>query len=307
MALNADTLLDRMQLKSRIRMWRLMAILALGIAAVATFGSLRTNPTISPLTGGYIARVHVEGVIDDDIKMHELLTELRDSKAVKAVMVRIDSPGGTAVGGEQLYVDLRAIAEKKPVVAVMRNMATSAGYLTAVAADQIFAREGTITGSVGVILQTAEFTNMADKLGITPITIKSGDLKASPSPVEKLGGKQRAALQASLDTFFQFFKGTVAERRQLPPSTINLLEDGRIFSGKQALKYRLIDAIGGEEEAVNWLETAKKLEKSLPVLDEEPEYEQGNPLFAEFKEMAFGKVVPDMLLNHHGLSAIWKP
>ncbi len=303
MAVNADTLLDRLQLKSKLRFWRVITLLVvLGSAAVLLKS---TSHSALSMPRDYVARVTVTGVIDDDLKMHEMLRDIAKDTDVKGVILRLDTPGGTAVGGEQLFLDVREIAKTKPVVAVMRNMAASAGYLTAIAADHVLAREGTITGSIGVILQTAEVTELAKKLGVTPITIKTGHHKATPSPFEKLEPDQRAALENSIQGFYLYFMQQVAQRRQIPLETVKTLADGRIFTGSEAVRAKLVDAIGGEEEAQSWLETNKKLKKGLPIVDIEPEYEEPG-LLSELKQMASGKALSDMLLNHRGLSAIWK-
>jgi len=151
MALNADSLLDRMQMKSQLRKWRIVALLAIvGLAIVVIE---RHNPG-SHIDGNYIARLTVEGIITDDPERNELIAELRDNKRVKAVIVRLDTPGGTALGGQELYLHLKQLSAVKPVVAVMRTMATSAGYMTALGANYIVAREATITGYIGVLLES---------------------------------------------------------------------------------------------------------------------------------------------------------
>ena len=274
MALNADTLLDRIYLKNQARRWRLLAFIALLLAALALFAKINSGA----MGGNYIARYKVEGIITDDDKQHKLLMDIAKDRNAKALIVEIDSPGGTTVGGEQLYLDLREVAQHKPVVATMRTIAASAAYMTAIAADRVFAREGTLTGSIGVIVETAEVTELAKKIGITPITVKSGELKASPTPFEPLTAKGQAMLQDVVQSFFDYFVNLVKERRKLTPDEVSQILSGRIYSGRQALGLHLIDAIGSEDDAIDWLEKERKLPAGLEVKEKKVEEEESGLL-----------------------------
>lgn len=303
MSIHADSLIDRIRLKAQLTRWRITGIVALVFVAILLF---EPDSDLGPIRGDYIARVSITGIVGDDLKLSEMLHDLRDDNYAKAVIVWIDTPGGSAVGGQQLYLDLREIAKEKPVVAVMRSMATSAGYLLALGADRIFAREGTITGSIGVIMQTAEFTELAKKLGIEPITIKSGEFKATPNPMEKYTPAQKAIMQVVIKDFFQWFVELVAERRKLDVAVATELADGRVYTGRQALTNKLIDALGGEEEALNWLEKNRKVDKELNIEDIEPQYEEPG-LFAGISQMAKGKFWSGVFSGLDGLIAIWHP
>ncbi len=199
--------------------------------------------------------------------MTAALEEIAKNSRIKALIVHIDSPGGTFVGGEQLYDALRDIAAHKPVVAVMGTVAASAGYMAAVAGDRIFAHQGTITGSIGVIMQTTDITVLLDKLGISAEAIKSTPLKASPSPLEPLSDEARAASQAIIDDMYGLFVEMVAKPRGFDMSRARALADGRVFTGRQAVANGLIDAIGGEAEARDWLAAERDIPRNLPVLD----------------------------------------
>lgn len=303
MALSADTLLDRLYLKSQLRRWRLFAVLSLVVAAVVVFDRHFAG---SPIESNYIARLTIEGIIDDDPQRDELITELQENKKVKAVIVRIDTPGGTAVGGEELYKRLKALSEVKPVVAVMRTIATSAGYMTALGTNYILAREGTITGSIGVLMESVEVTDLAEKLGIKPIAIKSSPLKGTPSPLEKLTPEARAAIQSLIDDFYGVFVGMVVERRQLSREVVGKLADGRVYSGKQALDAKLIDAIGGEEEAHEWLIKEKKISEKIEIEDVKVPLPPLS-LLQELTQSMASHLVPDLKGKLDGLLAIWHP
>lgn len=266
MALESDWLVDRRRLKGRITFWRSFAIvIAVGLIGLAIGRFGRDGGLV--VDGGYISRLEVRDIIFDDIKRRKALEEVtRDSQA-KALVVRIDSPGGTVVGGEALYKALRKVAEKKPVVAVMGELATSAGYMIALAADRIVAHEGTITGSIGVLFQTAEVTELLAKIGVSVENLKSGPLKAQPNPLEKMSPEVRRATQALVDDMFTMFVGMVAERRKLTAQEARALADGRVFTGRMAVRNGLVDEIGGEAEAIAWLAKERGIDARLPVRD----------------------------------------
>jgi len=303
MSFSPDYLLDRARLKRRVRFWQGLGVVAL-IATFLTLGAHIEDDTSGP----FIARIHIEGVIRDDPLRDQMIQELRDDKDVKAVIVRINSPGGTAVGGEALYRSLKNLASKKPVVAVMSELATSAGYMTALAADHIIARESTITGSIGVIMQSMNIQNLLDTLGIDPIVIKSGPLKAVPNPVEPLTPEIQAATQALIDDMYAMFIKMVADNRSLSLETVRPLADGRVFTGRQAFSENLIDQIGGEPEAQKWLETRKSLQSKLPIHDV---IYQEEDFWATLNQAMSGTFFQNKLLPQglglDGLLSVWHP
>ncbi len=263
---DSDILVDRRRLKRGLVLWRALAIIALVgavLVGVVRFQGLAVRE--------HVARLTVDGLIVADPELVEALVELAENARAKALIVRIASPGGTFVGGESLYHALRKVAKEKPVVAVLGTVATSAGYMTAIGADRIFAHEGTITGSIGVLMQTTDITGLLGKLGISAEAIKSGPLKAVPSPFEPLTDEARAATQAIIDDMHVVFISMVAERRGLADDRARELADGRIYSGRQALEFQLVDAIGGIAEARKWLADEKGIAESLPTQDVEVE------------------------------------
>ena len=188
-------------------------------------------------------------------------------RSVPAVIVAIDSPGGTVAGGESLRAALLRVAAAKPVVAVMGGTAASAGYMIAMPAERIFAREGTLTGSIGVILQTGEVSGLLGKLGVTPEAITSGPLKDQPSFTRPLTPPGRAYLQALVADMYDQFVAMVALGRKMDPARVRELADGRAYTGRQALALGLVDQIGGEIEARAWLAETHKIAEGLPVQD----------------------------------------
>jgi protease-4 len=303
MSLSADALLDRLKLKSEINKWRAIAIL---IAVLLGFSVIGKSFSGSGGTKDYIARIEVDGIILEDTKRDEKLQAIRDNDNIKAVVVYINSPGGTIVGGEKIYNSLRDISTVKPVVAVLGTLAASGGYMAAIGADKIFTSAGTITGSIGVLMQTAEFTDLAQKLGVNFITFKSGELKGSPSPMEKLNPNVAKVMQDSIDDGYEYFIGLVKDRRPLTEAEVRVLSDGRIYTGRQAVKNKLVDAIGGEKEAVEWLVKDKKIPSSLKV-QEVPLKDKENP-FEEFYSSVMGSDSSYSAgIFSSGLMAMWKP
>jgi len=262
MALESDILIDRRRLKRRLALWRGLAVLLVGAGAGLWLARAGTG-----FERAHVARLPVEGVITDDRKLIEAIDRLGKDKSTRALIVAIDSPGGSVGGGEALHHALLRLRERKPVIAVMRGTAASAGYMTAVAAERIWARDSTVTGSIGVILQTVDASELLGRVGIRGDAIVSGPLKAQPSPFQPLSPEGRAALQGVIGDLFDQFVGMVVAGRKLTEAQVRALADGRVLTGRQALAAGLVDAIGGEREARAWLAAEKQVPEDLPVRD----------------------------------------
>lgn len=262
MGLEADLLLDRRRLKRRLGFWRALAVL--GICAAIGLGVWRGA---GPGGGPHVARLSVAGIILDDRKLDRTVAKLADDGSVKALEVYIDSPGGSVAGGEALHDAITLVASRKPVVAVMGGLAASAGYMIAVPAERIFCREGTLTGSIGVLLEAPQFSGLLQKLGVQVQVLVSGPLKGQPSLTEPLSPEGRQVLQGLVADMYDQFVGMVATGRHMDPARVRELADGRAFTGRQALQLGLVDAIGGETEARRWLAAAKGVSANLPVRD----------------------------------------
>tara|TARA_R110002126_G_scaffold1443_2_gene8341 strand:- start:664 stop:1578 length:915 start_codon:yes stop_codon:yes gene_type:complete len=301
MAYESDYLVDRRRLKRRLTFWRVAAVVAVIAAVAAAFG--RLGDTV--VGGDFIARVSIEGIIVQDDRRLRVLRDLSENEAVKAVILRIDSPGGTVVGGETLYRAILDLGAKKPVVAVMDGVAASAAYMTAIAADRLFAREGTLTGSIGVILQTTEVTKLLEMIGVSARSFKSGSLKAVPSPVEPITPEIATATQALIDEMYRMFRDMVLERRNMKPADASRFSDGRIFTGRQALRNGLVDQIGGEEEAIAWLESEKGVPADLTVRRVKID-RNVDELFDRLDSLA-RKTILSERLTLDGLISVWHP
>ena len=297
-SLDPDRLLDRRRLKRGVAVWRALAVaalVALALVAAAPF----------TLEGGErVARLWVSGLIEDDPARDRLIADLRDDDSVRAVVLRLDSAGGTAVGGEALYLSLRSLGEAKPVVAVLGTTATSAAYMAALAADRIVAREATLTGSIGVLFQTAEFTALLEEIGVRAEAIRSGPLKAKPTPFEELDNPTRHAMRTVVTDIYESFLRLVMERRSLDRETALRLADGRVFTGAQAVDAGLVDAIGGEEEARAWLAEVHGVSETIPATDVVSGDEDD---LLDVIDAALESTLPARTLALDGLIAVWHP
>jgi protease IV len=262
MSLETDLLLDRRRLKRRLVFWRVFSVLALVIAALAGLRGAGLTPS-----SAHIARVTVKGLITEDRKVTEAIDALADNDQVKALIVSIDSPGGSVAGGETLHDAIARVAAKKPVVVTMGGLAASAGYMIAVPANRIFAREATLTGSIGVLLETGEVSGLLGKIGISAEVVRSGPLKDEPSLVRPLSPAGKEVLQGLVNDMYDQFVEMVATGRHMDAAKVRSLGDGRPYTGRQALGLGLVDAIGGERDAKDWLVSAKGLPANLPVED----------------------------------------
>lgn len=271
MTLEADNLAERRRLKRRLRFWRTGAILLVAIAVVSVLAA-RNGSFLSKLgLNPHVARVTVEGFIGDNRDQRKLLSEIAKNEQVRGVILYINSPGGTTAGAEALYNSLRRVAEKKPIVAVFGTAATSAAYLAGLAADHIVARGNSITGSVGVILQWAEFSQLLQSWGIRVEEIRSGALKAVPSPFTPPDPSSRALVEELVTESRDWFVDLVTKRRELNPADLEQVKTGRIYTGRQALKIGLVDEIGDEESALKWLQEQRGLPVDIEVIERKSE------------------------------------
>ena len=300
MSLDADLVVERRRLKRRLVFWRVLGISAVIAAVIAAFGQF-------DLVGSkdHIARIQIAGIIVDDQARDQALITIADDDKVKALIVKIDSPGGTYVGGEAIYQSLRMVAEKKPVVAMMGTTAASAGYMSALGGDHIVARASTLTGSIGVLLQTANINKLMDKIGVDPITIKSAPLKAQPNPMEPFSPEARKVTEELVADFFDMFVSLVSERRSMSKDKVLKLADGRAFSGRQAFANGLIDAIGAEPEVRKWLAEKHKIADDLPIKD--VKVVDDDKTWRNLLDSKIGKVLFSERLSLDGVISLWQP
>lgn len=253
MSSTADDIIDRRRLRKKVTFWRVAALL---IAAVAiTVASWRLlGDDFGAISSDHIAKVRIDGTITEDEELLKRLAAIAESDRVKGVIVAIDSPGGTTAGGEAIFEAVREIAENKPVVAQVGTLAASAGYMVASATDHIVARQSSIVGSIGVLVQFPEFTGLMEKLGIGLEEIKSSPLKAEPSPFNETTEAEREMMRRMILDSYEWFVDLVTDRRPLNRTQVLAVADGSVFTGRQAIGNKLVDELGGEKAARNWLE-----------------------------------------------------
>jgi protease IV len=268
--------LERDFYEERRRKWRRSAFWRgfLVAAVIAIALGVWLSSDAAAVATSHIARFEVSGLITDDPERDEMLGEIADTDTARALVLRVDSPGGTTAGSEALYAAIRNVAAKKPVVAVMGELAASGGYIAALGADYIVARGNTLTGSIGVILEYPDLTGVMERLGIGLETVRSSELKAEPSPFRPTNPAARARDEAMVADSFAWFRGLVGERRGLTGNALDAAANGAVFTGRAALGSGLIDAIGGEPEAIAWLESRDAGLADLPVRDWEVERDE---------------------------------
>ena len=251
----------------------------------------------------FIAKLHLEGMINNESNFVEQINQLKQNERLKAILVIVNSPGGTFVSSKEIYDSLKLFDKKIPIAVYMREVATSGAYLVALGADKIFANTGTITGSVGVILQTADITVLLDKIGVNPLVIKSGDLKAVPNPVERTDSLQYEYIKNIVLLMQEEFGKIVNLEREISSRDQEKIVDGRIFTSNQAKKINLIDEVGVESDALDWLKKKAGLDDKIKIIDYA---EKGD--FFEFLNLKFLNKFNNMNLKlTDGILAIWTP
>jgi protease-4 len=263
MSLDADAIVDRRRMRRKLTFWRVSAVaVALVALAGAAFVLVPGNRLIP--RGDYIARIKVQGLIRNNQDRVEALARLAKSRA-RAVIVHIDSPGGTTAGSQQLYDSLRDLQAKKPMVVVVDGLAASGAYIAALSCEHIIAEDTSLVGSIGVLFQYPNFTDVLKTIGIKMESIKSTPLKAAPSGFEPTSPEARAAIEAIVLDSYAWFKGLVKDRRHMSDAQLASVDDGRVFTGRQAVPLKLVDGLGNEKTALAWLENVKKVPATTPV------------------------------------------
>ena len=296
MSLDADTIVDRRRMRRKLTFWRVFAVL-LAICAVVAVGAVLRAPGTAVLTGvpgASIARVTITGLIRTDRERVDAIERLGRS-AAKAVIVHINSPGGTTSGSEELHDSLRRLKEQKPTVVVVDGVAASGGYITAIAADHIVAMETSLVGSIGVLFQYPNVADLLKTIGIKVEEIKSSPLKAAPNGFEPTSPEARAAIEAIVMDSYDWFRGLVKDRRQLDDAALARVADGRVFTGRQGLALKLVDELGDEATAVAWLAKEKNIDPKTPVRDYR--------LRDRFSDLPFLRTAAVVVLDALGLGA----
>jgi protease-4 len=293
MSFDADAIVDRRRMRRKLTFWRAAAILMVLLAVVGAGFALVPGSHLMPTTSA-IARIKVQGLIRGNQDRVEALERLGKSRAL-AVIVHIDSPGGTTAGSEQLFQSLRELQAKKPMVVVVDGLAASGAYIAALSSEHIVAQETSLVGSIGVLFQYPNFAEALKTIGIKIEEVKSSPLKAAPNGFEPTSPEARAAIEAIVLDSYAWFKGLVKDRRHMDDAQLARVADGRVFTGRQAVALKLIDGLGNEKIALDWLEKEKKVPANTPVRD--------YSLEPRFSELSFLHVA-GWIFQAVGLSAV---
>jgi len=297
MSLDADQIVDRRRMRRKLTFWRVFAVL-LAIFGVIGLGAAMRSPGMDLLTGqggASIARVSITGLICSDPERVAAFERLANSR-VKAVVVHINSPGGTTAGSEELHHSLIGLKSKKPMVVVVDGLAASGGYIAAIAADHIVAQETSLVGSIGVLFQFPNVSDLLGKIGVTMEEIKSSPLKAAPNGYEPTSPEARAAIAALVKDSYDWFRDLVKNRRKLDEQALDRVADGRVFTGRQSVPLKLVDELGDEQTAIAWLAKESNIDPKTPVRD----YQLRN----RFSDLPFLHTAVIALLDAAGLGAL---
>ncbi len=267
MSLDADLIVDRRRMRRKLTFWRVLAFLVAIVAIVGVAATLARRSDIAVAAGGdYIARIKITGLIRNDEERVQALEKLAKS-SVKGVVVHIDSPGGTTAGSEQLHNSLRLVAAAKPMVVVVDGLAASGGYIAAMSAEHIVAQQTSLVGSIGVLFQYPNFSEVLKTIGVKVEEIKSSPLKAAPNGFEPTSPEARAAVEALVKDSYAWFRDMVKDRRKMDDELLQQVADGRVFTGRQGVALKLVDELGNEKTALDWLTKEKGLKPDTPVRD----------------------------------------
>src|SRR6478672_5162349 len=266
MSFDADFIVDRRRMRRKLTFWRVVTVFIAIVAVVGAGLAFSNRGAITGGPGGGIARVNIEGLIRSNRPRSEALTRLAESKA------------------------------KKPLVVVVDGLAASGGYIAAMASDRIVAQQSAIVGSIGVIFQYPNVTELLKTIGVQVESIKSSPLKAAPSGYEPTSPEARAAVESIVRDSFDWFKGLVRDRRHLDDASLQKVSDGRVFTGRQAVELKLIDGLGDEQAAIDWLAKEKNIDPKTPIRD--------YPLAPRFSDLPFLHVAALGLLDAVGLNGL---
>ncbi|MEO0382789.1 MAG: signal peptide peptidase SppA [Pseudomonadota bacterium] len=269
-SMNAQSLVERRKLRRSRSLWRVLAVLLFVGLVVGILAQTTGLADHLVGRGEHVARVELDGFIDFDDPFIALLEDLEEDEDVKAVILEVNSPGGVAVAGEVIYTQLRALAETKPLVAVIEGIGTSAAYLAASASEHIIARNGSIVGSIGVVAQFPDVSELLNTVGIDMYEVRSGELKAQPSIFSPPSEEALAELERLIASNYDWFVDQIEERRGLDGAVIRGFE-GTVFTGARGVEMGLVDTIGGEDAAMAYLAETHSIDAELDVFERRPE------------------------------------
>ncbi|MBC10623.1 MAG: signal peptide peptidase SppA [Rickettsiales bacterium] len=282
---------------SRNKLLKIILVLLISIFIISTFlSNFKNNEVI-------IGKIKIEGLIKDKFYLLEEIKKIEDNKNIQGLLVIVNSPGGTFVSSKEIFNAIDKISNNIPTAVYMREVATSGAYLASLGANQIFLNEATITGSVGVILQTVEFTDLFKMVGINPLVVKSGELKAVPNPLEKINDEKLEYINDIVGQMQKEFLRIVKEKRNITEETVQMISDGRIFTGLIAKSLNLVDEVGVEDDAITWIKKKGNLDDNVKVID----FDGEDNIFKFLNLKIIEKIKKLELSLNDGILAVWVP
>lgn len=250
-----------------------VAFLSVGIGlfviADAITSTADSDEDVNSGAGARVAIVEVKNVITSSEDVIRQLKKYQKNKSVKAIVVRVESPGGGIAPSQEIYEAIKSIKKSgKPVVISMGSMAASGGYYISLGANKIFANPGTLTGSIGVIIEYPNFSQLMDKVGVNMTTVKSGKMKDAGSPYRKSNEVDQKYFQQLIDNGYEQFIEAVISERKIDRNELVKLADGRVFTGRQAYDYKLVDSLGTYDDAINYAAKLGNIEGEPKILKE---------------------------------------
>jgi len=270
-----------------------LTIIFISLIGFISYGSKMLNTPFSKgyaSSGGNIGIIEINGMIFSSKKIIEDLNIFRKQEAIKAIIIRIDSPGGGIGPSQEIYREIMKTRKEKKIIASMGSVAASGGYYVASATNGIIANPGTITGSIGVIMEYANIMEIAKKIGISPVVIKSGKYKDMGSPLRDLKDSEKKLFQELVDELHLQFVNDVAKARSINTQTMSKLADGRVYTGQKALSLKLIDRLGNLDDAVRWAGEMAKIKGEL------------NPVYPKEDKITFIKKLANTLFKDINIS-----
>jgi len=265
----------------------------IGFIVLVSFGSRLLNTQFAQQytsSGGNIGIVEINGMILSSKKIIQDIKIFRDDDEIKAIILRIDSPGGGIGPSQEIYREIMKTKMDTKIITSMGSVAASGGYYIASATDKIVANPGTLTGSIGVIMEYANLMEIAKKIGISPVVIKSGEFKDMGSPLRDLKDSEKKIFQALVDELHLQFVNDAATARGIDVQTMATLADGRVYTGQKALKLKLIDRLGNLDDAVRWAGEMANIKGEL------------KPVYPKEDKITFIKKLADTLLKDINIS-----
>lgn len=277
-----ELLLERGKLNNKILL--LKGTLMLLLICIVGYLYSSKNPTNPDKKPDYLGLIKIENEIFEDSKFDKMLDDIEKSNSIKGLVIQINSPGGSSGASEKIYHKLSLIRKKIPIVSSISSLGASGAYLIALSSDRIFAQNMSLTGSIGVVMQTAEIVELAEKLGIKFKNYKSSEFKAAPSPMEVSSPQVDKAIMDIISDSHSYFIELVALNRKIDNNEAAKLADGRIYTGRQAVSNKLVDEIGTLENAIEWIKKEKNLDNNIELREIEPKKK------IEFLDMLIDKI-----------------